>query len=199
MKMNTRSVFIDCRQRAAHCGCWFFACRVFWREFESASSGSGSAGEECGKFFEYGVSGRLADGGFSERVAAGYGTSAWVGAAGGEAGGLQYYSAADCVSGCSECVAIWCRFQPPPVITPVSGASTGRDNFATQVTDLAVPGAVLNDVMNTVPLANPAPGTQAQINQLVLGFPALGFGQFSESVGLCDSGAADDDLSLDRE
>jgi lysophospholipase L1-like esterase len=36
---------------------------------------------------------------------------------------------------------------------------------------------VLNDVMNTVPLANPAPGTQEQINQLVLGFPGLGFGQ----------------------
>src|SRR6201992_98916 len=32
---------------------------------------------------------------------------------------------------------------PPPVITPVSGMSTGRDNFATQVTDLAVPGALL--------------------------------------------------------
>jgi lysophospholipase L1-like esterase len=72
---------------------------------------------------------------------------------------------------------------PPPVITPVSGASTGRDNFATQVTDLAVPGAVLNDVMNTVPLANPAPGTQAQINQLVLGFPALGFGQSLSQLG----------------
>ncbi len=66
---------------------------------------------------------------------------------------------------------------PPPVITTAPGTSTGRDNFATQVTDLAVPGALLNDVMNTVPEVNPAPGTQAQLNQLVLGFPGLGYGQ----------------------
>ncbi|WP_433969508.1 SGNH/GDSL hydrolase family protein [Tunturiibacter gelidiferens] len=64
---------------------------------------------------------------------------------------------------------------PPPVIAPVPGVTTGRDNFATQVTDLAVPGALLNDVMNTVPLVNPAPGQQ-QLNQLVLGFPGLGYG-----------------------
>ena len=72
---------------------------------------------------------------------------------------------------------------PPPVITAVSGATTGRDNFATQVTDLAVPGAVLNDVMNTVPLVNPPAGSQAQLNQLVLGFPGLGYGQvYSQST-----------------
>lgn len=65
---------------------------------------------------------------------------------------------------------------PPPVITPVSGTTSGRDNFATQPTDLAVPGAFLNDVTNTVPLTNPAPGQQ-QLNQLVLGFPGLGYGQ----------------------
>jgi lysophospholipase L1-like esterase len=65
---------------------------------------------------------------------------------------------------------------PPPVITTAPGTTTGRDNFATQVTDLAVPGAFLNDVLNTVPLANPAPGQQ-QLNQLVLGFPGLGYGQ----------------------
>jgi lysophospholipase L1-like esterase len=65
---------------------------------------------------------------------------------------------------------------PPPVITPNPGTTTGRDNPATQPTDLAVPGAFLNDIANTVPLANPAPGQQ-QINQLVLGFPGLGFGQ----------------------
>ncbi len=73
---------------------------------------------------------------------------------------------------------------PPPVITSVCppsgvasvcGTTTGRDNFATQVTDLAVPGALLNDVMNTVPLVNPAAGQQ-QLNQLVLGFPGLGYG-----------------------
>ena len=65
---------------------------------------------------------------------------------------------------------------PPPVITTAPGATTGRDNFATQVTDLAVPGALLNDVLNTVPLVNPAPGQQ-QLNQLVLGFPGLGYGE----------------------
>jgi lysophospholipase L1-like esterase len=71
---------------------------------------------------------------------------------------------------------------PPPVITSAPGATSGRDNFATQPTDLAVPGALLNDVMNTVPLANPAAGQQ-QINQLVLGFPGLGYGQaYSQST-----------------
>jgi lysophospholipase L1-like esterase len=71
---------------------------------------------------------------------------------------------------------------PPPVITSVPGTTSGRDNFATQPTDLAVPGALLNDVMNTVPLANPAAGQQ-QINQLVLGFPGLGYGQaYSQST-----------------
>jgi lysophospholipase L1-like esterase len=74
---------------------------------------------------------------------------------------------------------------PPPNIQPVCPPSgtpnvcattTGRDNFATQVTDLAVPGAFLNDVLNTVPLVNPAAGQQ-QLNQLVLGFPGLGYGQ----------------------
>ncbi len=65
---------------------------------------------------------------------------------------------------------------PPPVITSTPGTTTGRDNPATQATDVAVPGALLNDVANTVPLANPAAGQQ-QINQLVLGFPGLGYGQ----------------------
>jgi lysophospholipase L1-like esterase len=65
----------------------------------------------------------------------------------------------------------------PLVIAPVPGpATSGRDNFATQPTDLAVPGALVNDVMNTVPLANPTT-PQEQINQLVLGFPGLGYGQ----------------------
>jgi lysophospholipase L1-like esterase len=80
---------------------------------------------------------------------------------------------------------------PPPVITSVCppsgipsvcGTTTGRDNFATQVTDLAVPGALLNDVMNTVPLVNPAAGQQ-QLNQLVLGFPGLGYGQALSQLG----------------
>ncbi len=71
---------------------------------------------------------------------------------------------------------------PPPVINPTPGTTTGRDNPATQATDLAVPGAFLNDIANTVPLPNPAPGQQ-QINQLVLGFPGLGYGQdFSQAT-----------------
>lgn len=65
---------------------------------------------------------------------------------------------------------------PPPVITAVSGTTTGRDNFATQPTDLAVPGAYVNDILSTVPLANPAAGQQ-QLTQLVLGFPGFGYGQ----------------------
>ncbi len=80
---------------------------------------------------------------------------------------------------------------PPPVITPVCppsttsacGTTTGRDNFATQVTDLAVPGAVLNDVMNAVPVVNPASGSQAQLVQLVLGFPGFGYGQALSQLG----------------
>jgi lysophospholipase L1-like esterase len=71
---------------------------------------------------------------------------------------------------------------PPPVIVTASGTTTGRDNPATQPTDLAVPGALVNDVVNTVPLANPAPGQQ-QINQLVLGFPGLGYGQALSQSG----------------
>jgi lysophospholipase L1-like esterase len=80
---------------------------------------------------------------------------------------------------------------PPPVITPVCppsttsacGTTTGRDNFATQVTDLAVPGAVLNDVMNAVPVVNPASGSQAQLVQLVLGFPGFGYGEALSQLG----------------
>ena len=64
----------------------------------------------------------------------------------------------------------------PLVIATAPGATTGRDNPSTQVTDLAVPGALLNDLMNTVPSASPTAGQQ-QITQLVLGFPGLGIGQ----------------------
>ena len=64
----------------------------------------------------------------------------------------------------------------PLTIVTASGTTTGRDNPSTQVTDLAVPGALLNDLMNTVPVASPTTGQQ-QITQLVLGFPGLGLGQ----------------------
>lgn len=70
---------------------------------------------------------------------------------------------------------------PPPVITTVPGVTTGRDNFATQVTDLAVPGATLNDVANTAPKLVPTSG-QEVLNQLVLGYPGLGYGQFNSQA-----------------
>ena len=63
----------------------------------------------------------------------------------------------------------------PLSITSAPGTTTGRTNPSTQVTDLAVPGAFLNDIANTVPVASPTTGEQ-QITQLVLGFPGLGLG-----------------------
>ena len=70
----------------------------------------------------------------------------------------------------------------PLVISTAAGTTTGRDNFATQVTDLAVPGAYVNDVANTIPMVNPTPGQQ-QLNQLVLGFPGLGYGLALSQLG----------------
>ena len=70
---------------------------------------------------------------------------------------------------------------PPPVITMAPGVTTGRDNFAAQPTDLAVPGALVNDVANTVPKLVPTSG-QEIINQLVLGYPSLGYGQFASQA-----------------
>jgi len=65
---------------------------------------------------------------------------------------------------------------PPPVLGTLTGTTTGRDNFALQPTDLAVPGAYVNDVLNTLPLLSPATAQQ-QINQLVLGYPGFGYGK----------------------
>ncbi len=70
---------------------------------------------------------------------------------------------------------------PPPVIKSALGITTGRDNFAAQPTDLAVPGAFVNDVANTVPKLVPTSG-QEIINQLVLGYPSLGYGQFDSQA-----------------
>ncbi len=64
---------------------------------------------------------------------------------------------------------------PPPVSGTASGTTTGRDNFAIQPTDLAVPGANVQDVISTLPLLSPTPGQQ-QITQLVLGYPGFGVG-----------------------
>jgi lysophospholipase L1-like esterase len=64
----------------------------------------------------------------------------------------------------------------PLVINSASGITTGRTNPTSQPTDLAVPGAVLNDVVNTVPVLIPTTGQQI-ITQFVLGYPGLATGQ----------------------
>jgi lysophospholipase L1-like esterase len=61
------------------------------------------------------------------------------------------------------------------------GTTIGRDDFSAQPTNVAVPGATVNDVLNTLPLLQPAAGQQ-QLNQLVLGYPGFGFGRaFSQA------------------
>lgn len=62
-----------------------------------------------------------------------------------------------------------------PVLGTLPGVTSGRDNFSVQPTDVAVPGALVNDVLNTYPLLNPTTGQQ-QLNQLVLGYPGFGYG-----------------------
>lgn len=59
---------------------------------------------------------------------------------------------------------------PPPVIEQASGITTGRDNPSDQPTDLAVPGHLLNDLINTAPTAVPTTDEDL-ITDLVLGFP----------------------------
>jgi lysophospholipase L1-like esterase len=63
----------------------------------------------------------------------------------------------------------------PLTLGTLPGTTPGRDNFALQPTNVAVPGSYANDVLNTLPLLNPAPGQQ-QLNQLVLGYPGFGYG-----------------------
>ena len=57
---------------------------------------------------------------------------------------------------------------PPPVIVPAIGMSTGRDDPTLQATDLAVPGANVQDALTT----RPTPAFTA-ITDLVLGLPGL--------------------------
>ena len=69
---------------------------------------------------------------------------------------------------------------PPPVLTRAPGTSPGRDNPAIQVTDLAVPGANLNDVLNTRPSV---PITAPNIlTDLILGEPGAGLDQIRSQV-----------------
>lgn len=63
----------------------------------------------------------------------------------------------------------------PLTLGMLAGTTTGRDNFSLQPTNVAVPGAFANDVLNTLPLLQPATGQQ-QLNQLVLGYPGFGYG-----------------------
>lgn len=73
---------------------------------------------------------------------------------------------------------------PPPVIQQASGVSTGRDNPDTQAYDLAVPGHLLNDVINTAPALVPTTGEEI-ITTLVLGFPVgNNKSQMNEAVAL---------------
>ena len=61
------------------------------------------------------------------------------------------------------------------------GTTKGRDDFSVQSTNVAVPGAAVNDVLNTLPLLQPTTGQQ-QLNQLVLGYPGFGYGKaFSQA------------------
>jgi len=73
---------------------------------------------------------------------------------------------------------------PPPVIQQASGISIGRSNPATQPYDLAVPGHLLNDVINTAPVLVPT-SDEELITNLVLGFP-LGDtkSQMNEAIAL---------------
>ncbi len=63
----------------------------------------------------------------------------------------------------------------PLTLGMLPGTTTGRDDFSVQPTNVAVPGALVNDVLNTLPLLQPTAGQQ-QLNQLVLGYPGFGYG-----------------------
>jgi GDSL-like Lipase/Acylhydrolase len=73
---------------------------------------------------------------------------------------------------------------PPPVIQQAFGISIGRSDPLTQPYDLAVPGHLLNDVINTGPVLIPT-SDQELITNLVLGFP-LGDtkSQMNEAIAL---------------
>ncbi len=67
---------------------------------------------------------------------------------------------------------------PPPVVQPTPTSPTylpRRDDISIQATDLAVPGALVNDVMNTAPMVIPTT-SQEYMTQLVLGFPGIANG-----------------------
>ncbi|MGD0404497.1 MAG: SGNH/GDSL hydrolase family protein [Candidatus Acidiferrales bacterium] len=59
-------------------------------------------------------------------------------------------------------------FGPPPLIEPAPGTSPGRDDPFVQATDLAVPGAELQDVLTTAPSL-----PIDSLTDLVIGLPGL--------------------------
>ena len=61
---------------------------------------------------------------------------------------------------------------PPPVVAPVDGTTTGRDNLTIQATDVAVPGHTVHDLIYTAPSLVPSTG-QEKLTYLVLGFPGI--------------------------
>ena len=85
-----------------------------------------------------------------------------------------------------------------PVIGQLPGMTSGRDNFGLQPTDVAVPGALTNDVLNTLPVVAPTT-PQQQITQLVLGFPGFASGNVRSQAQQAVRRQLHHHLSLDRQ
>jgi hypothetical protein len=69
---------------------------------------------------------------------------------------------------------------PPPILTRAPGTSPGRDNPTVQATDLAVPGASLHDVLNSVPTFPVTPSNV--LTDLILGEPGIALGDIRSQV-----------------
>ncbi len=73
---------------------------------------------------------------------------------------------------------------PPPVITQASGTTSGRDNPDAQPYDIAVPGHLLDDLINRGPALIPT-SNEDIITELVLGLPlSIGRSQMNEAIHL---------------
>jgi phospholipase/lecithinase/hemolysin len=69
---------------------------------------------------------------------------------------------------------------PPPILTRAPGTSPGRDNPTVQATDLAVPGASLHDVLNSIPTFPVTPSNI--LTDLILGEPGIALGDIRSQV-----------------
>ncbi len=69
---------------------------------------------------------------------------------------------------------------PPPILITAPGTSPGRDDPTVQATDLAVPGATVNDVLNARPAFPPTPANI--LTDLILGEPGAFAGQIHSQV-----------------